>query len=318
MPRHKKPTGDSDPISHDDERYFSELSEFFTPYSEDEIRLHTIDRALKIAVEERHARNYRLIEEAILWISFLYHNGPKPKVNIGEVITNEIAESKASNLDKPIKIFCKALKSYGPGMMPHIRVVTYCSRSTATLYQYLRDIYPTPELEQLINLEREFFLLLTNQATPNLDRGEFNEHITHLYSQYLAFASAYGSQLSAFIVAKERDYKLHLTGSAGSLPATKDDVKSAAKSSEAKIKQAIKQATTDPELGCHHRDKKKNLIVQEVIKYLSKPKITFSIHNACKKVAPNEGSWLYDWCHVHEKEIRKMVEVNRAAEANPN
>ncbi|MCQ2368774.1 MAG: hypothetical protein MJ109_07190 [Kiritimatiellae bacterium] len=313
MPRHKKPTGDSDPVSHDDDSYFDELSEFFTPYTEDEIRLHSIDRELKNAVEERHARNYRLIPIAQQWSSFIYHNGPKPKINIGDVILEEVSESRAANLAKPIKVFCKALKEYGENMIPHIRVINYCSRSTATLYQLLEEINPTPELTTLINIERKILGYLVNQGFHFESAAEFNEHVTHLYSQYLAFASAYGSQLSAFIVEKERDFKLRLTGRAGSLLATKDDVKSAAKSSETKIKRAIKAATSDPIASCHHRNKKKDVIVQKVISYLSTPGITFSIHNACKKVAPDEGSWLYDWCHAHESNIQEAVDMNRTA-----
>lgn len=311
MPRHPKPTGDSDPISNNEELYFKELQEFFTPYTEDEIRLHTIDRELKNAVEERHARNYRLIEEAQRWISFLYHNGPKPKINIGDVILDEIKESKASNLAKPVKVFCHALRAYGSRMMPHIRVITFCSRSTATLYQFLDDIHTTPELRSLVDVERQIFELLANQGADIRDASEFTSHINHLYSRYLALASTYGSQLSAFIVEKERDFKLRINGNAENLTATVGDVRKATQSGTNKVISAVKQATSENIKGCHHRNKAKDKIVQQVIQYLSKPGVTFSIHNACKLIAPNEGSWLYDWCHAHETEIQTQVEIRK-------
>lgn len=311
MPRHGKLTGDSDPVSHNEELYFKELEELFTPYTEDEIRLHTIDRELKNAVEERHARNYRLIEEAQRWISFLYHDGPKPKINIGDVILEEIKESKASNLAKPVKVFCLALKEYGSRMMPHIRVVTYCSRSTATLYQLLDDIHTTPELRSLVDIERQLFALLTNQGEHFDDASDYTSHINHLYSRYLALASTYGSQLSAFIVEAERDFKLRINGNAANLTATVGDVKRVAQTETIKIISAVKKATGEKIQGCHHRNKAKDKIVQQVIQYLSKPNITFSIHNACKIIAPDEGSWLYDWCHAHETDILTSVELRK-------
>lgn len=312
MPRHPKPTGDSDPVSHNEELYFRELSELFTPYTDDEIRLHTIDRELKNAVEERHARNYRLIEEAQRWISFLYHDGPKPKINIGDVILEEIKESKASNLAKPVKVFCHALKEYGSRMMPHIRVVTFCSRSTATLYQLLDDIHTTPELRSLVDIERQIYSMLSNQGDQFSDSSEYVSYINHLYSRYLALASTYGSQLSAFIVEAERDYKLRINGNAAKLSATIGDLKKTVQAATGKVISAVRQATSENIKGCHHRNKAKDKIVQQVIQYLSKPGVTFSIHNACKLIAPNEGSWLYDWCHAHETEIQTQVEIRKA------
>ena len=57
-------------------------------------------------------------------------------------------------------------------------------------------------------------------------------------------------------------------------------------------------------------------LVQKVIAYLAQSGVTFSIHNACKKVCTKshkaDFNWLYDWCHDHERKIRDAVDALRA------
>ena len=67
-----------------------------------------------------------------------------------------------------------------------------------------------------------------------------------------------------------------------------------------------------PDTGCHHPDRKKDVIVQRIITHLAAKGVTFSIHNACKVVAGECHTtlmpWLYSWCNDHKHKIREAVE----------
>lgn len=309
MAPHLHPTGDSDPVSHNDELYYRELPELNTPYSNDELVAHQSCRALKCALEEHHAHNYRLINEAQSWINFLYHGGPKPRCNIGAFFMMEAAEAKVNNVPTPMRVFCDSLREYGFGFVPRFRVCIYCSRSAATLYKHLEDIYSSPELVTLKAIESEIYELLTNQCMIEAVKEDWDKHIKFLYQQYLANANVYSAKLSTFVQQKELEYKLRTTGHMLTLPATVGDIKKTTQAATGKVISAVKKATSEGFKGCHHRNKAKDKIVQQIIQYLSKPGVTFSIHNACKKIAPDAGTWLYDWCHSHEEDIRTASEI---------
>lgn len=312
MAPHLQPTGDSDPVSHNDELFYQELPELNTPYTTEELISHQSCRALKCALEEHHAHNYRLINEAQAWINFLYHGGPKPRCNIGAFFMMESAEAKVNNVPTPMKVFCQSLRDYGFGLVPRFRVCIYCSRSSATLYKLLEDIYNAPELVTLKSVEAEIYELLTNQCINESVKFDWDKHITFLYQQYLANSNVYSAKLSTFVQEKELEYKLRTTGHFLTLPATVGDVRKATKSESIKVISAVKKATSEDIKGCHHRNKTKDKLVQEVIRFLAKPGITFSIHNACRKIAPDEGTWLYDWCHAHENDIQTAAGILKA------
>lgn len=95
-------------------------------------------------------------------------------------------------------------------------------------------------------------------------------------------------------------------------PATIKDLKSSEKRTKEEI---AKRTKGEPNEGCHHPDRTKDRHVQQVIEFLSKPGVIFSIHNACIHVDKGNVkrkcavSWLYPWCHRHEEDIRTAVET---------
>lgn len=81
-------------------------------------------------------------------------------------------------------------------------------------------------------------------------------------------------------------------------PASKEDVKRIVARAQGEIKSAVKRAAEGADGGCHHRKKDRDALVQKVIAYLAQSGVTFSIHNACKKVCTKshkaDFNWLYD------------------------
>lgn len=319
MAPHLHATGDSDPVSHNDELYYAELPELNTPYTNDELVAHQSCRALKCALEEHHAHNYRLINEAQAWIKFLYHGGPKPRCNIGAFFMMEAAEAKVNNVSTPMRVFCDSLREYGFGFVPRFRVCIYCSRSAATLYKHLEDIYSSPELITLKAVESEIYELLTNQCPDETVKLDWDKHITFLYQQYLANANVYSAKLSTFIQQKELEYKLRTTGHILTLQPTVGDIKTVASSSVKKLSATIRDANDHtgaraPESPARQRQIHK---VSDKIAYLndnrdklpkplrSKPPSKW-IHFACEQTYSSEPNGypsltaLYSYCKKHE------------------
>lgn len=322
MPLNHRFTGDSDPTSHDTEEFYRLLrEEFFVPYSDEELSYHTADRDLKNALEERHARNYRIIKLLRKWISHLFYSGPKPHTNVGEVLLNEASEAKPINAPSPIKVICDTLIEYGPGLMPELKIAVYCSRSTAKLYSYLHMIHSTASLASLIEAERRLLELVTNQKVLAYDQSSFAKLVRQIYGQILSNTRAYGSELCAFLHTKEQEHALRKSGNSAALSPTIGDMKNALKQTEKHISKTIVSATEgEGNKGCHHRDKKKDILIQKIIKHLAKPGIVFSIHNACERLFGLDHRtklpWLYDWCHRHKSDIERAADILRAID-NP-
>jgi len=78
------------------------------------------------------------------------------------------------------------------------------------------------------------------------------------------------------------------------------------------IDQLKKALEIHPDSSCHHPKAERNRLVQEVILYLARSGVIFSIHNACAHVVGKDHMtthpWLYDWCHQHKDEIRDQVD----------
>lgn len=77
------------------------------------------------------------------------------------------------------------------------------------------------------------------------------------------------------------------------------------------IKATVIRSTTEPVSGCHHPCKEKDRLVQQVIRYLARPGVVQSVHNACVHVAggkdTSDFTWLYGWCHNHEAEVLEFI-----------
>jgi len=91
--------------------------------------------------------------------------------------------------------------------------------------------------------------------------------------------------------------------------------RSKVKRAKSEIVSAVYRATSDSHDFCHHPDKNKDKLVQDIINYLAKPGVIFSINNACCHVAGKRKdgtckvTWLYDWAHRHESQIRDSIDI---------
>lgn len=96
---------------------------------------------------------------------------------------------------------------------------------------------------------------------------------------------------------------------------TKAEVSKIVRKATADIKSTVITQTEGKNEGCHHRDKEKDRIVQEVIRYLARPGVAFSVHNACAQVLRGSSAanrWLYLWCHRHERQLHDCVDIIRS------
>lgn len=96
---------------------------------------------------------------------------------------------------------------------------------------------------------------------------------------------------------------------------TQDDSIQAIQLAARDIKSTVIRSTTEPISGCHHPNKEKDLLVQKVLRFLSRPGVVQSVHNACVHVAggkdASDFTWLYTWCHNHESEVLEFANPAR-------
>ena len=120
--------------------------------------------------------------------------------------------------------------------------------------------------------------------------------------------------MSALTPAQKRHHLFglmrHLTALYANLQA-REDVVRAIQQATRDIKSTVIRSTTEPISGCHHPNREKDRMVQEVIQYLARPGVVQSVHNACIHVAggkdTSDFTWLYTWCHNHECEVLEFA-----------
>lgn len=208
------------------------------------------------------------------------------------------------------RYYCNMLLQYRQGQAPR-KILHDDLRILKILLNRIKSCIKDRETIRLIST-----LLLDFKSLINGDLGiqlqdSYIAEIKTMFERLLTLLGRLTDRIRA-----EEDEILGLS----SPTATKDDLRTEANRVISKTTTAIKKATSEPIKGCHHRNKAKDKIVQQVIQYLSKPGVTFSIHNACEKLfGPkhrSEKPWLYDWCHRNAVDIQSAVEALRALQ-NP-
>ena len=213
-----------------------------------------------------------------------------------------------------LNAFVGTVKRFKPGAFPaHCDAVREVEFTTVRLIRTLMEITDAPVFVEALKRVGALFATLADPINFTLSDHDFQQRLN---SRLANLIEAF-TEISSLFKKRERERDLEIAfRKLPPEPATKEDVKAIVKRAKDEVKSTIKRATEGADSGCHHRKKDRDALVQQVIAYLAQPGVTFSVHNACKKVCAkahkDDFIWLYDWCHKHEQKIHDAVDALRA------
>ena len=220
-------------------------------------------------------------------------------------------ENNACNM---LNDFVGTVKRFKPGAFPaHCDAVRELEFTTVRLIRTLMEICDAPVFVEAIKRVGILFATLADPINFTLSDHDFQQRLnSRLANLTEAFA-----EISRVFKKRERERDFEIVfRKLPPEPVTKEEVRAIVKRAKDEVKSTVKRATEGADSGCHHRKKDRDALVQQVIVYLARPGVTFSIHNACKKVCAkahkDDFIWLYDWCHRHEQKILDAVDTLRA------
>ena len=228
-------------------------------------------------------------------------------------LLGDLLDPNENNACNMLNAFVGTVKRFKPGAFPaHCDAVRELEFTTVRLIRTLMEICDAPVFVEALKRVGALFATLADPINFTLSDHDFqqrlNSRLTNLVEAFAEISRAFKKR------ERERDFEI-VFRKLPHEPATKEDVKAIVKRAKDEIKSTVKRATEGADSGCHHRKKDRDALVQQVIVYLAKPGVTFSIHNACKKVCGKahngDFTWLYDWCHKHEMNIHDAVDALR-------
>lgn len=225
-----------------------------------------------------------------------------------------LLDPNGNNACEMLTAFVETVKRFKPGAFPsHCDAVRKLEFTTIQLIRTLMTLVDSPVLVNALKRVGALISTLSDPVNYLLSDHDFNQRLDARLAQML---ESFAETSDAFH-ARERERDLEIAFSKlPPDPASKEDVKRIVARAQGEIKSAVKRAAEGSDGGCHHRRKDRDALVQKVIAYLAQSGVTFSIHNACKKVCTKshkaDFNWLYDWCHDHERKIRDAVDALRA------
>jgi len=292
-------------------------------YTDEELQFHFKDRSLKNELEIEHAFNYQAIRYALEWIDYLNRKREEPPaVKIWHTIRPgyNISNSRCQRF----KAICEYFAAYKYHECPMLPIFVFCSRSGMTLLKLLGEIHETSTLIDLHDHLLEVIGLTSNRDERRMSDEQYRKLLMKRCDEVIEGFRVYSRELGSHLSGLIKDRSTNTPP-----PATKGDVEAAVQqgvdktkkhitNAKNEIKSTVKKATQGYDEGCHHPNKEKDKLVQQVIEYLARPGVVFSIYNACVKVAgKGKGRsckliWLYDWCHAHSTQIRTHVDILRS------
>ena len=229
-------------------------------------------------------------------------------------LMSTLLDPNANNAANMLTAFVETVKRFKPGAFPgHCDAVRKLEFTTVQLIRTLMTLIDSPVLVDAVKRVGALSATLADPSNYLLPDHDLRQRIDSRLRQML---ESFG-EISNAVHARERERDFEIVfRKLPPEPATKEDVKAIVKRAKVEIKSTVKRATEGADSGCHHRKKDRDALVQQVINYLAQPGITFSIHNACRKVCDktrkDDFIWLYDWCHRHEQKIHDAVDALRA------
>ena len=229
-------------------------------------------------------------------------------------LLGDLLNPHENNACSKLSTFIDTVKRFKPGAFPaHCDAVRELEFTTVRLIRTLMEITDAPVFVEALKRVGALFATLADPINFTLSDHDFqqrlNSRLANLIESFAEISNLFKKR------ERERDFEIVFRKLPPD-PATKEDVKTIVKRAKDEVKSTIKRATEGADSGCHHRKKDRDALVQQVINHLAQPGITFSIHNACRKVCnktrKDDFIWLYDWCHRHEQKIHDAVDALRA------
>jgi len=305
-------------------------------YDDEELSQHLRNREFKFCMELIHFDNLDICDLCRSWMFFILDKGPNPGVKIGEYV-NPAMYLPLNHAEAYLKKLIGLMVRYGEGACPQINIILIAFNSSLSAIDRLAQIHPSVHLTRAEAAIRRIFYYLPYQGEKTMLHEDYTELLYQLKATFLKECTANAEELTSFIdevKAKKgesdaakvyqqnchhfqlMDYLRQVSIPSG---VQVTDVKKIVSNAAQDIKAHTAKATQGSDEGCHHPDKKKDALVQKVILHLAKPGVTFSINDACCKVAGTKRPghcklpWLYNWCHRNEKQIQTAIEVSRGS-----
>lgn len=172
-------------------------NEFLQPYTEEEFRLHDIDRDWKIYFETIHSQNMMLIRRAVRFLAYRNGTEAQPPESLGALLAPGFDVSR-NQMGGALALLRDLMLATDSAAAPCPAIVTFASRSFMTLIQQLKSILPSRHLLEMERTGRRVYRHLAGLDEPPVDPVRHQEEIKELFASFEKSAHLYSGELCAF------------------------------------------------------------------------------------------------------------------------
>jgi len=172
-------------------------SECNLPYTDEELAFHSNNRSLKGELEIEHAYNYKAIKLTQQWIDFVDNGGEEPEDHVWQIVrpSRRVLNDRCVRLETIIGYYLQC--EYRN--CPKLPIFVYCSRSTATFFSKLMELYETEHLISAYDAVAEITSLASNLDEQKLTTDQFHQRLKELLATFKDNTLAYSQELRTYL-----------------------------------------------------------------------------------------------------------------------